>query len=213
MAIRAASRGTGRVRSPGRSIALSGAGGGGGGGGTADTWDPTRVGASVTLSNSNKTLTTNGDFSQNNMGVAIKNAANLKVYMEYVITTKGGNSRLGFFNGITTVGGADEPGYFLINPNTGDTFTASGINTGGSAFADGDILGIAFDFTGGASNGVIQFYKNNVANGDISGFVYPATICLGQCDLSFTNQVVIMKTLDADFTYPAPTGYTAWGAA
>lgn len=178
--------------------------------GTADTWDPLRVDSTVTLSNGNKTLTTGtGAFGSWNLGLAIKDGPGLKAYYEYEITTDGGNNRTGFARGDQSVLSADLSGYGLINTNDGVVYTSSGSSTAGSAYSDGDILGVAVDFTGGTGN--VQFYKNNTANGDIAGMTIPTFITLAEYDVSFTNHVLVMKTITSDFTYSPPTGYDPWG--
>lgn len=180
--------------------------------GTADTWDPLRIDSTATLSNANKTLTTGtGAFSSWNMGLSIKDSSAVKAYLEYLITTDGGNNRTGFAQGMQSPLGADLNGYALINTNDGQTYSNGGTDTAGSAYSDGDVLGIAVDFTSGGSSGTVQFYKNNATNGSITGMPVPLFVTLGEYDVSFTNHVLTMRTISSDFTYSPPSGYTPWG--
>jgi hypothetical protein len=85
------------------------------------------------------------------------------------------------------------------------TAGAGGTPTGGSAWATGDVIGFAVDFTGGT----ITFYKNNSANGSITGITFSGPIFLcaatdGQPSRYF------LHTTAANCVYSPPAGYTNW---
>lgn len=81
--------------------------------------------------------------------------------------------------------------------------------TAQNAYANGDILGVAVDFTAGT--GSIKFLKNNAAQladytGLTLGTMYPMTSMRG----SSANAKGKLRLRAADQTYAPPAGYSPW---
>jgi hypothetical protein len=85
---------------------------------------------------------------------------------------------------------------------------ASVAQTAGSTYTTGDVIGVAVDVT----NGTVQFYKNNVAQGATPSFTFTAgTELFPYCS---ADNVAGTKTFDFNFgqrpfTYTPPTGFLA----
>lgn len=88
----------------------------------------------------------------------------------------------------------------------GNVFAGSGgTPTNGSAYAAGDIIGITVDFTGGA----IAFYKNNVANGGITGITFSGSYRLAFSAINYPVMTTL-STTSGNCTYSPPAGFTNW---
>jgi hypothetical protein len=130
-----------------------------------------------------------------------------KLYFELAYAAAGNYSVPGFVYGSAALN--DYPGSSAGwgQDSAGNVHAAGGgSGSSGSSWAYGDVIGCAID-----SAGTIQWYKNNVANGSISGigaFTGPLFLAMG------TNGAILrvkLVTTAADFKYAPPSGYSAWG--
>jgi hypothetical protein len=94
--------------------------------------------------------------------------------------------------------------------NNGIIYNLAGTSQGGTiaTYTTGDVIGVAVDST----NGTVQFYKNNVAQGNTPSFTFTAGTPLYA--LSAQNNAAGTKTYafnfgQRPFSYTPPTGYVA----
>ena len=91
--------------------------------------------------------------------------------------------------------------------STGDIYNIAGTaQTAGASYTTNDIIGVAVDVT----NGTVQFYKNNVAQGATPSFTFTAGTELWAA-ISTDNQVgtktYALNFGQRPFTFTAPTGF------
>ena len=171
----------------------------------ATTWNPSDKGTNVTLSNGNNTATWTG-YEANTRGLYGKSSD--KLYLEFT-TTGASYIAIGLANSSA--------------PLNSDAFSSSGIiayrgyngnilpgnSAYGAAYADGDVIGVAVNFT----DGKITFYKNNTSQGVItglpSGTLFP--FAMG-CSSGFSMSATL-RTETSQFSYTPPSGYSAWDTA
>lgn len=173
----------------------------------ADAWSATTKGADVTLSNGNKTATISGNTGDWAVSTTTKTSG--KWYWEFLVTTQtaGGFTYLGLAENTYPVENTGAPGAAdgMLQRNTGAFSTGGG--TAGSAYSNGDVIGMTYDF----STGILTCYKNNVANG-----ISPACTATLPLRLAFmvvlnAPSVVTLRTTTAEFSYTPPSGYLPWG--
>ena len=180
-----------------------------------DTWDPSRLASGATLSNGDLTLTTGvSTFNECTLSAGIKSTTGIKAYFEVLIVTKGGTGPwLGMVAG-NQAANASLSAPYVCQDLAGllqQTGYASGAH--GTAIAAGDVWGMTFDRTTPGAATVV-FYKNGVANGNVvtNNWSATATCSISAMDRATANQVVTLRTTAAEFSYPVPSGFTAWGA-
>ena len=184
---------------------------------TSSTWNPADKSANIVLSNSNLTATiTTNTNSQGVRGTTSKSSG--KWYFEVLVGVAGFSGvQIGVANSsasTSTTIGADTNG-FSYDSASGKKFTNNVLTTYGSAFTNGDVVGVALDMDSGS----IWFAKNNVwqASGDpvagtgqafsgIAGSIFPATSLKSG---PTANDTARFST--ANQTYAPPSGFTAWG--
>jgi hypothetical protein len=128
-----------------------------------------------------------------------------KWYCEYVWTSGATNSHVGVATGNINLN------TYLGNNATAYTYFANGEkwnnNSGtayGASYANGDVIGVAFD----ADNGTLTFYKNNVSQGTaftgLTSGPYFFGIGMGE-----SGQAATMNFGQRPFAYTPPTGFKA----
>lgn len=107
---------------------------------------------------------------------------------------------------LTNYCGNDSTGWGMTCGPSGAALYHGGSGSGQSTYAVGDVCGVAVDFT--ASTGSIQFYKNNVANGNATGLtlgtMYPMV------SAGAPGAIGHLRTRAAQCTYSPPSGFSYW---
>lgn len=187
---------------------------------TAVTWNPSDKSVDITLSGSNLIATRSAASSGLRSARATKGIAHtLKGYFEVVITAMEAGGFI--LNGVGTggaslstyVGGdANGWGYYA---STGEKVTNTVLSAYGSTYAQGNVIGVAFD------NGKVWFSKNNIwqNSGDpvagtgaafsgITGTIYPMTSLNDGAGPNL--DVTTGRFTSASFSYTPPSGFPAW---
>lgn len=175
-------------------------------------WNSADKAASVTLSSSDLVATTSG--SDGNVRATISKSSG-KWYFEATITTLGNRSMLGLATSAfsLTASGTDATAWWYWFANGAAEHGGAVDQTGGGTGANGNVIGVAVDFTGGkiyyAINNTWQFSADPVAgtNGQTftGGTVFP--ICGTR---PATNPVWTLPDPSGSLTYTPPTGYSRW---
>lgn len=181
-------------------------------------WNPVDKSSNLTLSGSNKTATRAAGTS----GYAAARATTGKDYtasgyFEVAITAmdSGGYIIVGIGTssaGLNTNVGADSYGWGYYGAEGGKKVHGGTATAFGSAYAQGDVIGIAFN------NGKIWFSKNNTWYGDpgagtgeafsgITGTLFPM---ISLYDATAPVDSVTGRFKSADFSYSPPSGFSAW---
>lgn len=183
------------------------------------TWNPSDKSADISLSGSNLVATrvANG-AAYRSVRANVSKAYTGQGYFEIVITTMGAGApyiMLGIATGSAALSnhvGVDVYGWSYYGQD-GKKFTNAAGSAYGSAFAQGAVIGVAFN------NGKVWFAENNTWNGDpaagtgeafsgITGTIFPMVSLYdgvgGEVD------VVTGKFKSSDFTYSPPSGFSAW---
>ena len=168
--------------------------------------------ANPTISNANLTASrTDSTVSMASVGMSFGTSG--KYYFECNVTASSNlegefigvsNSTNIFANTITANSGAYRSG--------GQIYDLSGSRPAdGNTYTSGDVVGVAVDVTAGT----VQFYKNNVAQGNTPSFTFTAGTELWA--FVATDNVAGTKTFNLNFgqrpfAYTPPTGYVALNA-
>lgn len=89
---------------------------------------------------------------------------------------------------------------------SGQVFAGSGGSaTNGAAYAVGDVIGIAIDF----SAGTIDFYKNGGLNGGVAGASFSGLYRLAFSAINYPVMATLSTTLSA-CAYSPPSGFNYW---
>ncbi len=197
-------------RNDGAWVEVTGGGGGGGGGLNSDTyWDPSHVNTyGQVVDATGKCASCFVQTGQWLSMLANKSQTQGKLYFEAAFTTV---SNPGPMIGVASAQsdrtwyiGHDAYGWSMNMQGT--TFGAgAGSGSTMAGYANGDICGVAVDFT----DGTISFTKNGVANGEITGLalaapLFPATASPNTA----TTMTAYFKAADLQYL---PAGYSAWG--
>lgn len=186
------------------------------------TWNPSDKSAKYTLSTYNRIATKITTDAEDSCLRATKGiSASAKGYFEVIVVDS--STSQGAQVGVATSSaslanyvGSDASGWAMEMSN-GNKMNNGTSTAYGSAFADQDVIGIAFD------NGKIWFAKNNVwqASGDpaagtnaaftgITGTVYPAAGLYRQAS---PTQKIGIRAQSYNLTYSPPSGFPPWGEA
>jgi hypothetical protein len=189
-----------------------------GGGTPAVTWNPADCSSAITLSSGSLVARkTSGGGAWVSVRATLARSTG-KRYFE-VLVTGGGGTGLDLMIGLsdsamavaTQYSGqtAGSYGYYKLNGNKYNSATAAAF---GSAYTEGDIIGIATDL----SAGKLWWAKNNVwpGSGDpaaganaaftgLSGSLFPAVSF-------FQDSIVTGRFKASSFTYTPPTGFSSW---
>lgn len=183
-----------------------------GGGGpppeTAQTWNPSNLGAAFSLSNGDKTVTRSSGSSSSwafstgskssgswyfeiLLGAALSSAS----FRRCGVTPDGTSGS----SGITVSGAASQ--------NGSGSWTNGGSASNGSGWSANDVLGFAANF----STGVLAVYKNGAANGSATFNTAVAQLIAASSNDS-GNFSATIRTTTVEFSYSPPGGYLPWGA-
>lgn len=199
-------------------------------------WDPASKGTQITLTTvtvANDTATNTGGGSQSSVRSLHGHNAG-KLYLEIVYTASSTNSYFAGIADATTAGGAGLDTFVGNFANSGGNINsnAQGLATGtfsapnhfGSAWGPlitGDVMQLAFDFTGDGTSGFVYLGKNGtyLASGDpTSGaagtgnfFSFPvSTTVFAAVSMAEPNDGSFRIRTGSGFSFSPPTGYSAW---
>jgi len=165
------------------------------------TWNPAYKSTDVTLSNGDKTASYMNEAYDSVLGTSGKSTG--KHYLEMVINSTA--LVVGVGNASTRLNGRS-----WNTANIRGAYSNRKVPTDvvyGAALAADDVVGIAVDLV----NNTIGFYKNNtylgVAYSDLGsmGTIYPYASCA-----SYSTYTVTLRTLQSEFSYTPPAGFTPW---
>lgn len=175
---------------------------------TYATWNPSDKSANITLSGSNLVATCDGTAWFRGVRSTISQASG-KHYWEYTITTwTSGVSVMSVGIGTTSATlsnyvGQDNNAWGWYNDWTSSKIRKNAVDLNSpTAFAQGDVIGIALDLTWNT----VSFYKNNT-------LAYTATSVSGTlfAMVSCYNLASVTANFGASsLTYSPPGGYNAW---
>lgn len=177
------------------------------------TWNPTNKASIVVLSNGNLTATADlGDWVMSNAPMS----GNSRLYCEFKGTgTTGWNSGSGYpIVGISTSAGnvsgniTGDTHTYLYDGFDGSKWVASVNSAYGSAFNQGDVIGMLLDLNANT----LTFYRNNIAQPAIT--IPAATTWYLCCGGTVGGGGAALKSTDlvtnpANWTYSAPAGAVA----
>lgn len=132
-----------------------------------------------------------------------------KYYFEVTATTiSAANGFVGVATESTANGNTAFQSEGRYRSNGDITNLAGTLQTGGTSYTSGDVIGVAVD----VDNGTVQFYKNNVAQGATPSFTFTSGTNLVPYISTDNNAAV--KTFEANFgqrsfAYTPPTGFKA----
>lgn len=132
-----------------------------------------------------------------------------KYYFEVTTTIiSGANGFIGVATETTANGNTAFQSEGRYRSNGDITNLAGTLQTGGTSYTSGDVIGVAVD----VDNGTVQFYKNNVAQGATPSFTFTAGTKLVPYIATDNNAAV--KTFEANFgqrsfAYTPPAGFKA----
>lgn len=181
---------------------------GGGGGGPGVTWNPLDKSANVNLSGGN--LTAQCATASHSVVRATLGRDTGKWYYEVLAVAVHTSGTLNYIVGVADSAHALNVLLGTTNQSVGwrrsGGTISSGAASGAATYANGDVLGIAYDH----SLRMMHCYRNNSlvdsrAYGGTATTVYPA--------MSFnssTSQNGVARFKAADFTYSPPLGYSPW---
>ena len=183
------------------------------------SWNPSDKAASLTLTNLDKTVT---KASSNQVFAAVRSlsAQSDKRYAEVSLNigTLGPYITIGLASSsmpLSAAVGGDVYGWSYYQ-ETGQKYTNNTLSTFGATYANGDIIGVAYD----AAGGKVWFSKNNIwqASGDPSAGTNPAFSGLASglflaVSLYWSDapaQQITGRFVSSDMTYSPPSGFAAW---
>lgn len=178
------------------------------------TFDPTNTGTGITLSNGNKTVSSNANTTHGTRSTG-SYSGSVKRYVEFTYTAPG---NVGNFDEMNV--GMSDSTYTGSNGVVGNYIHSacyqlnfgvvkvdnSGTNIG-TTLTTGDILGMAIDINART----IAFYKNNVLITTSSAMGGSGSIFLGISPIA-TSSTAVTGTMNfgaSAFTYSPPAGFTA----
>lgn len=183
------------------------------------TWNPSDKAASLTLSNSDRTVL---KASANAVFAAVRSTlgASVKRYAEVHIN-EGSTApyiTVGLANGsmpLSYAVGQDANGWSYYE-QTGEKYTGGSLSAFGATYTNGDVIGVAYDPVGGN----VWFAKNNTwqGSGDPAAGTNPAFSGLASglflaVSLYYSNSpahLITGRFLSADMSYSPPSGFSAW---
>jgi hypothetical protein len=195
------------------------------------TWNPADIGANLTLSNGNLTVSKLATDSGWTTVRATLSKSTGKRYFEY-IAVSGSHSEGDW--GMSAAGGdvAQRLGSqgvtsYCVNPGGTPVLEATFVDGGGSAVtvADNDIIGIAVDFDAGK---VWMALNDDYAGGNTFGSAGADPVTGAEPRLTFTantplfpaaslfgngdGTITVTLAASGTFTFAPPTGFVAWNA-
>lgn len=174
-------------------------------------WNPSDKGASVTLTNSDKTASANYEAVR-----SITSHSTGKYYGEILAGGDLDDSNLGFANatfGLTAFLGGDTNGVSIYGFN-GDIYENGSATSGGSAILNGSHTDFAIDLD--AKKLWIRQAGSWRGGGDpaagTGGYTYSVTGALFFCAyIQSGGKTVTLRTNSSEFAGTVPTGFSAWG--
>jgi hypothetical protein len=179
------------------------------------TWNPLAKGSDCTLSNGNLDVAWGTASGSQTMGAATFGVSSGKWYWETTITASSASPTNAVL-GITTkpFGDSEYPGYSATSwgyrGSDGQKWNNTSGASYGASYANGDVVGVAFD----ADNGTLTFYKNGSSQGTAytgltSGPYFPA---IGDQSSAQTFSAAT-NFGQRPFAYTAPSGFKALNTA
>jgi len=183
------------------------------------SWNPSDKAASLTLSNSDRTVL---KASANAVFAAVRSTlgATVKRYAEVLINegSVGPYITVGLANGsmpLSNAVGQDANGWSYYE-QTGEKYNANTLSAFGASYTNGNVIGVAYDPVAGD----VWFAKNNVwqGSGDPAAGTNPAFSGLASglflaVSLYYANSPahsITGRFVSADMTYSPPSGFAAW---
>ncbi len=182
-------------------------------------WNPSDKDASLTLSNSDRTVL---KVSGQDVFSAVRSTAGatVKRYAEVIIDV-GATSpfiTVGLANGSMPLNYAvgQDANSWSYYESTGEKYTGNTTSAFGAAFSSGDVVGVAYD----PAAGKVWFSKNNVwqasgnpaagSNPAFSGLASGLFLAIAMNRSAAPAHQITGRFVAADLDYSPPAGFTAW---